>query len=937
MKRSESFVSYFRILCILFLSTNYCASLYAQEGTFRITEEKGMFDLDSSLVIHEDAAGNKNIEEILGQDHLFRPFDPEEKLNRTSVYWGKLLLVNTNNHAYEWVLSPDWDRQMKRNGFVEVHIPQKGVVKRTGRLMPYSERDSTLQRSYNNQVLLRFEEADSMIVYIKVWQIDSKRPIFRVRLMDVAYWSGAIERDRDIMQAIFQGIIWMMLFYSLVLYWSIKSKAYVFYALFLFSASFYFLYLSGILYDTILSEYPIFSFYVWIFATNLLAISYFQFARSFLKTKTLIPFWDRIGKGFIYGLLLLTILEVGFISFTLNQAFLNVFNNLIILLEVIFLSIVSLSYIKISYGIARIFLLGTLCLVIAGFIGVILEFMGLTYPYLPLIQLFFILEVLTFSWGLSHRHLIDYEQRILQRAEAKHLRDINELRSRYFADISHEFRTPLTIITGMTTHLEKHWSVLQEAKIKQQLASVNRNGMTLLHLVNQILDLTKLEAQKMEMNWKNGDILKYLKILMEPFAQRASEKDITLSFHTKPEQLNMDFDEDCVQSIFLNLLSNALKFTSENGDIHVSVEEKLRKEGKELELLVKDSGKGIPETDLPHIFDRYFRSEVKDEPEATIGTGIGLALVQEQVSLLGGNIGVSSQPGAGSEFRICLPIHNRHTDSPWLEENISVPPLPSSKEEKEHQKPSIPNFEQASVLLIEDNEELIGYVKSVLSSSYRVQVARNGSEGIELAVEMVPDLIISDVSMPEKNGYEVCETIKQDIRTSHIPIILLTARASQEDKVQGLALGADAYMVKPFQREELLVRMKQMIRQRKALQSKFSAEGQTPDRQKKEHVFVGEVRRQIEIHLTDEGFTIDSLCKTLGMSQTQVRRKLKSLTGLTIQLFIREVRLEKAHRLLQSSDFNVSEVAYEVGFRDPAYFSRVFSEKFGFSPNTIRP
>ena len=935
---------YLLIHAFFFCLSGISQHSYAQQVPIEISDQEPHLNLNPYLYVLEDAEGKLKIDDIIRMDDSFHPYDTLSRLNKNSFYWGRISVINKMPYPGKWMLSPDHGKFLKRNCFVEAYFLPGGEVRKTGRLLPYSEKDPISSRPPDNQIYMDLDGGEQTSIYLKIWQIDKKRPVFNVHLMEYAYWRGDQGLGWSIMQAFFQGIVWIMFFYALTTYWSLKDKTYLYYALFLFSTSFYFLYLSGILSENILKEYPISGFYVWIFATNLLAVGYFQFARNFLHTKKLIPFWDRMGRGFIAGLLVLMVLELIFISLTLNQAFINNFNNLVILFEVSFLLIVSLRYFTSVYGLSRIFIWGTMCLVIAGFLGVYFEIQGILREFLPVIEFFFVLEIVTFSRGLSYRHYINKKQRYIKKSEAENLKKLDQMKSRFFANISHEFRTPLTLLMGTVDNLKKNWSVLKKEAIDKQLNVIYRNSSSLLKLVNQILDLTKLESRSMEVNWQHGDIVEFIRYLIEPFATYAKSRSLSFRAHFEEDKLLMDFEPGSIQNILSNLVSNAFKFTPEGGEIYLEVKSGVFDRGKCLEIVVEDTGYGIPEDDLPFVFERYYQSD-SNKIQSSVGSGIGLALVKEHVDLLNGEISVTSQVGKGTRFRLCLPII-RNITTTALTKDLYLPaeshlanfPEKAIDENAVSQK-GMPDFELNYILIIEDNLEVVEYLKTILEVDYRVGVARNGSEGIKLAFEIIPDLIISDVMMPEKDGYEVCDSLKQDIRTSHIPVILLTARASQEDKVEGIRHGADAYLVKPFHREELLARIHQLINLREKLQLRFSGSEDSPAStpRKKEEAFIQEARRMIEANLDNDELDMHVICKNMGMSYTQFYRKIKALTDLTVTLFVREIRLEKAHHLLQTSGLNVSEVAYEVGFKDPAYFSRVFAKKYGIPPNNLLP
>jgi CheY-like chemotaxis protein len=486
---------------------------------------------------------------------------------------------------------------------------------------------------------------------------------------------------------------------------------------------------------------------------------------------------------------------------------------------------------------------------------------------------------------------------------------------------------------------------------------IARNGRQLLQLVNQMLDLSKLDKGKLKLHLQQGEIVGFLNYLVQSFESFAASKNISLHFLKEVNELEMDFDPDQLTKIMSNLLSNAIKYTPEGGQVYVTVRKTGAVADETLELRIKDTGSGIPAADIPHIFDRFYQVDDSSTRKGE-GTGIGLALVKELVTLMGGEIKVDSQFGEGTDFTILLPVTRSapkvkgeiRKKDPTAYGEMTASAVSSGTTRNSHEM-SITKVSQKSssgaliagdlptILLIEDNRDVLTYLASCLEANYQLEFAINGNEGIEQALEMVPDIIISDIMMPEADGYEVCATLKDDIRTSHIPIILLTAKADQQAKLEGLKTGADAYLTKPFDKEELEIRIASLLALRRKLQAHYgnlNVADVTDKTLTKEEQFLFDLRQTLISNLSDEGFGIAQLCRKIGMSRSQLHNKLKALTGLSASIFIRTIRLEKAKVLLQDSDLNISEIAYEVGFRTPAYFTQIFTEEVGLSPSRYR-
>ena len=514
------------------------------------------------------------------------------------------------------------------------------------------------------------------------------------------------------------------------------------------------------------------------------------------------------------------------------------------------------------------------------------------------------------------------------------LKELDEFKSRFYANITHEFRTPLTVIQGLADQIRENprW------KITERTGLIKSNSQKLLQLINQMLDLSKLEAGKLEPNYIQGDIIKYLSYLIESFHSLAFTRSITISFYSHTGSLRMDYDPEKCQQIVSNLISNAIKFTPVYGKISVVAKEIAESsQGNWLEVSVMDTGTGIPPEQLSRIFDRFYQAPGYSSPlgGSREGAGIGLALTKELLYLMGGGIEVQSEVGKGTCFTFRLPV--RHEAKIEATDRILQTAAPAAA----IALPMTGNSRKAGtvadapiVLVVEDNPDVIYYLRECLEGRYRVLEARNGQEGIDKALETIPDLVVSDVMMPEMDGFEFCRTLKTEERTNHIPVILLTAKVTQEDKLEGLAHGADAYLTKPFQKEELLVRVAKLLELRRQLQQKYqSANGHARE---PEDAFLRKARQIVEANLEEPDFGVEQLSRELGLSRVQVYRKIKALTDRSTSRYIHIARLDKAYGLLKNPELNISEVAYRVGFKDPSHFSRAFSQYFGMPPNETR-
>ena len=518
--------------------------------------------------------------------------------------------------------------------------------------------------------------------------------------------------------------------------------------------------------------------------------------------------------------------------------------------------------------------------------------------------------------------------RRLAEAEAQRLLELDQIKTQLYTNITHEFRTPLTVIQGMAEQIK----IPQYA---QETQLIRRNSKNLLQLITQLLDLSKLESGKLSLEMIQGDIIPYLRYISESFQSFAAHKNLAFTFKAVSKELIMDYDEEKLLTILSNLLFNAIKFTPQNGQIKIEVEE-LRTDKKYLQILIKDTGIGISAQQLPFIFDRFYQVESGNTQQKT-GTGVGLSINYELIQLLKGKIDVKSKINQGTTFEINLPITNMAKfETKTFESQTETLPLPEQLLTTVTETANlIAEKEQPLLLLIEDNEDVLYYLIACLKGNYRIVTAINGQQGIQTAMEQIPDLIISDVMMPEMDGYEVCAALKEKETTSHIPIILLTAKVDHASKLQGFRQGADAYLPKPFNQEELATRIQQLLKQRQQLKAYYAQLGEEEATTQVQDSFIQKVIELVEADLSND-FPPAKLGQLLAVSQSQVYRKIKGVTGYSTTIFIRRIRVKNANRLLKTTNLSISEICYKAGFKDPAFFSRSFSEVFGQSPSDFR-
>jgi signal transduction histidine kinase/DNA-binding response OmpR family regulator len=570
-----------------------------------------------------------------------------------------------------------------------------------------------------------------------------------------------------------------------------------------------------------------------------------------------------------------------------------------------------------------------------------------------------------------HRRARQLEQSVADRtaiiaAQTEQLKELDVAKSRFFANVSHEFRTPLTLMIGPLEDLRAGLRGAVAPELDREISLALRNARRLLKLVDQLLDVARLEANRVELRAQRGDIVVFLRELLLAFSPLAERKRIAIRFDEPPGPCEVYFDPDLLENVFVNLVGNALKYTHEDGAIRISLRATVpiskhpdfadMPEGY-VTVEVKDSGPGIPASDLPQIFERFYRAAWTDESQA--GTGLGLSLARDLVELHGGRIEAESEEGFGAAFTITLPLGNAHFDGSQLAEPdaagtvgagheftspteivVANRQLPDEDLEEgvEPEKRLSVAGDAPTVLLIDDNAELRAYVtRHLTGASYRVIEAGTGDEGLRLAREIVPDCIISDIMMPILDGNALCRAVKSDPELDFVPVILLTAKAGREHKLEGLSVGADDYLTKPFDVAELLARVENLIASRQRLHDRFQQRAElhpaAVEAPSRDDAFLERVKQVLESHLADSEFSVDTLAHAVSQSRSQLYRRLNELLGQSPSEVIQSFRLERGADLLAARAGTVSEIAYGVGFKSVSHFCRRFRARYGTSPS----
>ena len=534
--------------------------------------------------------------------------------------------------------------------------------------------------------------------------------------------------------------------------------------------------------------------------------------------------------------------------------------------------------------------------------------------------------------------------RIKQKAN-RLLLEMDQLKSRLFSNISHELRTPLTLIMSPLEEILSDEPGIKPSR--KTILMMQRNTKRLLNLVNQMLDLSKLDAGSLKQELVKEDIVKFIRVLIISFASLAEKRLISFPYNLPEGKLITWFDPDKFEKIITNLLSNAFKFTSEGGEVKCEVILP-EQENEMMEVIVSDTGIGIPSNEIENVFDRFHQVESTNF-NGSGGTGIGLALTKELVELLHGEIDVRSKLGKGTTFTVRVPVGKDHLSEEkfllkkpdeidTIDYSIDHDDIKDSGESTEDIFQSTGSEDESPlVLIVEDHTDIRTHLREKLEDSFRIMEANDGIVGLDKAIENIPDLILTDLMMPRMNGVEMCNKLKTDERTSHIPVIMLTAKAEEEDKLAGLETGADAYIIKPFSMKEVRLRVRKLIEQRNMLRDRFSREITLELKDititSVEDKFLQNTMIIIEEHMDDDEFEVRKLQDEVGMSRMQLFRKLKAVTGQTPSEFIRTVRLKRAAKLFEQNFGNVAQVAFKVGFNNLSYFAKCFKELYKVAPS----
>ncbi|MGB3606724.1 MAG: ATP-binding protein [Psychroserpens sp.] len=914
-------------------------------------------DLEDYLRVVEDKSQNFHPEDILSDSTL--NFEPSKtlpkRLNLGSTYWGKIKLV-VKDSLKGWTLHfedrhiglPAWS---KSNGKVDVYgfVNGKQILhKKTGVEYPKKVRDSDSHWALNQISLqdLPLDVPVELVIKVQGNQMGYP-PYFNLsaRSPDQRHYHQLFQ-FQNAFNIFFFGVSFIVLLYHVLQYVYLRERVYLWFSIWLLFVTFTLAMTVGFF----IGSLTMYRYALWILLANGVFYSFWFFGRSFVQSKLKYPKLDKVIIT-LPVLLIIEIVLVAIYSVVFNPQtrftglgyhylILNIYTFASLILSVVL--VLKKDLFAKYFGVGG--LVGNFFLILGVFwgMGKLKEF-GLNFdPF----SMGMFLQIIIFSFGIAYRRQVLNNQNQKQQLKAKEnaleierIKDLNQIKTRFYANISHEFRTPLTLINGPLEMAKTKSNHNSEITINQKgFETILKNTHRLQNLIDQLLEISKMESGAVNLLLRKGGVISFLKTLVNSFESMADRENVALN-SVFPEELDRAFyDRDKLEKIVTNILSNAIKYTSNKGSVTLSVIH----DNQYLTIECADTGEGMDNHELKKIFERFYRVETSEKE----GSGIGLALTKEIVELHNGKISVSSLKNKGTTFKVRLPITLGGLPDNVVFENAEQVDYSDTtyqdvllNRETNKVQPTSKNSQLPIILVVEDNNELAEYISSILKPNYKVLSADNGLKGERMAFEHIPDILITDVMMPKKDGLQLSNSLKNNPKTSHIPIIMLTAKAGNESKIAGLSQGVDAYLTKPFKHDELLIRIENLLENKHRLYQHFMSLETVVlndiDVKSIDDKFIQDVIAEIKKNIDNDRLSVDDLAKAVGFSRSQLHRKLKALIDKSANQLIVEIRLNEAKRLLETKSSTVSEAAYAVGYLNLSYFTKSFKEKFGVLPSRI--
>ncbi|MEL6837504.1 MAG: ATP-binding protein [Bacteroidota bacterium] len=936
--------------------------LGAGQPLYQIDPQFPVHDLGAHLELILDSAEVFSPEQILHDSSLVFTIQDEETryLEIGATYWGRIS-VETTESLPGWTLNfedrlhglPAWTRS---NGQVDVYAFAEGRLLfhlKTGVEYPRQERAMAGQWMINRVPLdeLPLNQEVEMVIKIKGNSIGFP-PYFHatIRSPQQPFYHALFAFDESF-NLFLLGCTFIIFLYHFLQFLYLRERLFLWFSVWVLFCCLTMAMSVGL----IIGSMSQFRYPVWLIFASGVLYSFWVFGRSFIKSKEKFPRLDKfmlLLSGLMLTEVLLTALYVIIFDPQIYVTGVGLHYVMLVLFAALS-TVLSILLVFKKDRFAKYFGFGAMIFSLAILSGGLWSARLISLPFDPYAWGMF-LQIVVFSFGIAYRQrtllLKTQEERLAAQrnyVEMERIKDLDEIKTQFYTNLSHEFRTPLALIAG-PLELARKSQAGPEDQIQistKTFELIERNTNRLQSLIDQLLELSKLETGKVYLKLGQGDVVQFVKVIAHSFESISESRG--LSFNTSfPEALpDAFFDRDKLEKIISNLLSNAFKYTPDGGAVTLMVDYT----DTHFVIEISDTGTGIAKEEMKRIFERFYRVEGTE----TKGSGIGLALTKELVDLHNGQISVSSSIGEGTSFKVRIPylldlLPEHHLiDAAKGDLGQAIPGAAAEHKQDmqalEEAKPLPSSSSNASakslVLVVEDNPDLRQHITTILQTHFRVITAEDGVKGERLAIEHIPDVIISDIMMPKKDGYQLCNDLKSNTKTSHIPIVMLTAKAGQENKLEGFSLGADAYLTKPFNADELLLRIKNLIDSRVKLWEHFNAMGvlvvRDVDMHSVEDQFLEKVLKAIRANLDNEFLSVGDLAKEVGFSKSQLHRKLKAICNKSPNQLIIEFRLNEAKRMLEDKAGTVSEVAYSVGYSNMSYFTKSFKEQFGVLPSKV--
>ena len=914
---------FFKVLCLILFNVISLTTLQANQDsilTYQLTKDTVAFSFYNHEIIIESNQ-SFDIHEILSiQKSNFKRYKRSELQNTSSNVWARIRLTN----SYEKII----------NGYLNFRPIADSITLYTvidGNVISKKE-VTNLDNNDNNDPRTSYalEVNETKTYYIKFYN-NKEVPIKSLISFRAVSYNKVIDiiKKRFSWYFLYVGVLLLIAIFSLFYFQIFRERIFLYFSAMMLS---FIIYSGG--QDFIFADYYTSGTIITCALIGIIFFSYF-FIEDFLNLKDNLPKFSKIFRYFS----VLTITSL--VPFIINRNFsISLFNsNSQNLLTVTWILMILYATIKLSRNQnsqAKILLKSTVVLLLGSII-----FIAFGLGLLP--QNVFTVNIMKIGSALFSSFLFInlFDKISTINSEKKQIQELDKLKSRFYANITHEFRTPLTLLLGPLKQLfEKE----NNTEKKDIIVRAQTNANRILTLINQLLSLSKLEAGKMPLKIINADIVSFIRRLTLSFESLAKTKNVQLNFQSEKKSNILFFDKEKIEDIINNILSNAFKFTKEGDEISVVIVD----HKNSIDVIIKDTGQGISSEVLPHIFNRYFQEESETEHKIP-GSGIGLAIVKELIDLHKATINVESELDKGTTFKINFLKGHAHFQDIKIHKDQGAS-LERVQEVKSTHKEALnltyktqDSISQmildTTILIVEDNDEIRSYIKTNLEKSYKIIEAKNGEEGFNLATEQIPDIIISDIMMPVLDGYALSKKLKAEKRTSHIPIILLTAKASQRDKIEGLQTGAEDYLIKPFDPLELQLRVRNTLINRNKMRVYLDDHSQIKPAINKlselDRNFIAAVLDSINMNISNVNFNVEDLARSTGISRSQLNRKLNALTNTTANKLIQTQRLIKALDMLKKKQGNVSEISFESGFSSTAYFIKCFKDKYGITPGEL--